>query len=61
MMLHNHIECGKHFGRRRGCEDTSRPVGTGIAAVYVRCRLLPAEHAARRIDFVQRYFTVLIS
>ena len=32
--------------RGRGCESASRAVRTRAAAGDVRCRLLPAEHAA---------------
>ena len=38
------------FGCGRGCEGTSLLVGTGTAAGNVRCRLLPAEHAAAMSD-----------
>ena len=34
------------FSRGRGCEGASRPVGARVAACDVRCRLIPAEHAA---------------
>jgi hypothetical protein len=46
-LLHDHFECGKHFGRGRGCEGAGRPVGIRAAAGDVRCRLLSGQYAAR--------------
>ena len=38
------------LGRRRDRQGASGVVGIGIAAGNVRCRLFPAEHAARRMS-----------
>jgi len=46
-LLHDHIECAsiqpRTWANRRGAGG---PVRAGAAAGYVRCRILPAEHAA---------------
>ena len=50
VLLHGHIKVRQALGRSCGREGASRFVGTGVDAGDVRCRLLPAEHAAAVID-----------
>ena len=45
-LLHDHVEWRQALGRGRGGEGAGGPVGARAAPGDVRCRILPAQHAA---------------